>query len=465
MQVTQWTRFCRETGKSVWVTLTLIVVGGLFREGLPLLGDSWPLIRIILVFALVATLIRKHWDVGLALLLAAVAMGVLFPLDAGGFADVITFGYFNPHQAQLQRLAPQALELILMVFLINVLGGLLGARNALKGLILSLAHLLRDFRYVAAVIPSIIGLLPTPGGALISAPLVDEIGRHVPMSAETKTASNFWFRHVWEFWWPLYPAMIFVLNDDALGIRASRFMLALMPLTVPTIVGGWWFMLRRIPRPGGSRREREGTGKSLLSVATTLWPVGVVVAALLLAPRHLQTTVFVCALLAVNLVLAFQKSISGRELLSMIRGIRIGRLAGLIAAVYLLRGMFVVTDAAAGLPALLSAGRMPVPLICFLVPWLVGLLTGYTLAGIVTTLPLLMPFVAPTGEPVRLDLLMLLYTGNFAGVMISPTHLCLTLTRGYFKADFSRVYGLLIGPYAVMLAGIAVLGFVLNRLG
>lgn len=449
------------TGKSVSIAVGLIIIGIIFRQGMPLLGEWWRLIRIVMVFGLVATLIRKQWDVGVSLLAASLAMGLMFPIDLSTLRDGMTFGLFNPERAELRRLAPQAVELLAIVYMINVLGGMLGARDSLKKLIFSLEHLVRDVRYVGAIIPAAIGLLPTPGGAMLTAPLVGEVGKRIDMDPVSKTACNYWFRHVWEFWWPLFPGVIYILNDKELGISAGEFILSLLPLSFIAILGGWLFILRPINRPQKTEIETSSKINELKNVVLVLWPVAGVVFGLLLAPENMESFVFILALIIVCVILAIQKRLPLKDALNYISKAGTLKMALLIFAVYLLRSMFLATEAADGLPEFMTASRVPVPIVCFFVPWIVGLLTGYTLAGIVTTFPLLMGIVAPSPDTLRVDLLMLAYTGSFTGVLMSPSHLCLILTRDYFSADFSHVYRRIIPPYALVLVGVAALWAVL----
>ncbi|HTG80996.1 MAG TPA: DUF401 family protein [Geobacteraceae bacterium] len=56
------------------------------------------------------------------------------------------------------------------------------------------------------------------------------------------------------------------------------------------------------------------------------------------------------------------------------------------------------------------------------------------------------------GEPPSPGLLALAFGSGFAGVMLSPVHLCLVLTREYFNADMARVYNRLWLPSALVLA-------------
>jgi hypothetical protein len=47
-------------------------------------------------------------------------------------------------------------------------------------------------------------------------------------------------------------------------------------------------------------------------------------------------------------------------------------------------------------------------------------------------------------------LLAFAYVSGFAGILLSPAHLCLALTADYFKAELKDVYRILILPVAVV---------------
>ena len=50
----------------------------------------------------------------------------------------------------------------------------------------------------------------------------------------------------------------------------------------------------------------------------------------------------------------------------------------------------------------------------------------------------------------------LAFASGFAGVMLSPVHLCFVLTREYFSADTAIVYHRLIAPSLIVLAAVVV---------
>jgi len=97
---------------------------------------------------------------------------------------------------------------------------------------------------------------------------------------------------------------------------------------------------------------------------------------------------------------------------------------------------------------------------------MVGLLTGMTSAFIGISYPVLFSFLSPNG--VNYGYMMLAYGAGFAGVMLSPVHLCLAVTKDYFKASFSKIYVMLL-PASLFLIlsalALVLLGFPWGRIG
>jgi hypothetical protein len=101
-------------------------------------------------------------------------------------------------------------------------------------------------------------------------------------------------------------------------------------------------------------------------------------------------------------------------------------------------GAFAQLQAETGMSALIP--------LC-IIPFVVGLLTGVTVAFVGVAIPIFLHLVQDD-----LTLLFLLYVCGFAGVLLSPTHLCLVVTRDYFKADLLGVYKRLVPLVAILLA-------------
>ncbi len=72
--------------------------------------------------------------------------------------------------------------------------------------------LFRSRRVALAAIPLVMGLLPTPGGIMLSAPMVREAGDKMGVERSRVAAINFFFRHQWEPIWPLFPAVPLIVT-------------------------------------------------------------------------------------------------------------------------------------------------------------------------------------------------------------------------------------------------------------
>lgn len=83
----------------------------------------------------------------------------------------------------------------------------------------------------------------------------------------------------------------------------------------------------------------------------------------------------------------------------------------------------------------LEQGIPVLPILCLL-PFITGPLTGHTVGFVGNTFPLIISI----GGGTSLANISLAFAAGFIGVLLSPVHLCLVLTRQYFKADLWGVY-------------------------
>ena len=67
------------------------------------------------------------------------------------------------------------------------------------------------------------------------------------------------------------------------------------------------------------------------------------------------------------------------------------------------------------------------------------------------TFPLLIGFMAPDGGEPNMRLATLAFCGGLSGIALTPVHLCLALSRDYFKTSFAEMYRYLV-PLVVLVA-------------
>jgi hypothetical protein len=85
--------------------------------------------------------------------------------------------------------------------------------------------------------------------------------------------------------------------------------------------------------------------------------------------------------------------------------------------------------------------KIPILLVSVLLPLFVGLITGLTIAVMGISLPILIPLVHSIGDgSMMLPYVMVVMVCGFAGVLLSPLHLCLILSNEYFNVRMGSVY-------------------------
>ena len=418
-------------------------------------GPIWSLGKLLAAFSIMVLLLRERTPIGAALLIGSLSLGLSFGLSMGDLVKGFTLGVFNPADSPLHGLGGKAFRLALLVFLINFLGRLLILAGSIRTLIDSLERLFRDTRWVMAAISSIIGLLPMPGGALLSAPMVGELSDRMHIRPAQRTLVNYWFRHVWEWWWPLFPAILIVVTDGYLTV--PQVLVYQGPFTLGAIGLGWFFILRPIARPTQTV-ARARPLREVGRVVGVLWPVLLVVAAVLVVrlPDPYDPWLLPCALVGAEAILLAVTRPRRLDTVEAVRHSAQWTLFVLVYGVYVLRAILTLSHAAEQLPSALDALHVPGMAACFLVPFTINLITGYNVAGVSMALPLLVALFAQTG-PAGVAVA---YSGAFLGVLASPVHLCLALTKEYFHAEWGAVYRLLLPLLLGMLVLTGLIGWI-----
>jgi integral membrane protein (TIGR00529 family) len=284
---------------------------------------------------------------------------------------------------------------------------------------------------------------------MMSAPMVEEIGTQLNLSAERKTYLNYWFRHVWEYVFPLYPALILV--SGIVVIPLSRVALVQAPLTVGAIIAGVLVGMKGIGRQdnGENASSRLRRRDSLRQLALSIWPIVMVIVLSLGFQLELALSLLV-SLLLTTLMHRIRLNTLGRVLLRSLSP----RTALLVLSIMIFNQMVAASGAAESASATFAAWGISPVLTSSGVPLLVGLLTGLALPMVGISFPLLLPLIA--GSERYAAHVALAYGAGFIGVLLSPMHLCLALTREYFKAAWAPLYRLLLPSAAIVALAAAV---------
>jgi len=402
------------------------------------------LLKLILVFAGIVLLLSRKWDLGLVLLLASIAVGLLFAYPLPEIMRDIL----------LTTVDLLTLRLALAVVLIMTLGELLRQTASMKGMVEALQALIPNGRFVIAALPALIGFLPMVGGAMFSAPMVNEVGDRLGVDRERKTFVNYWFRHIWEPILPLYPSMM--LGAALLGLTTTQLAEATWPLTVAAVVGGLLFGLLGLPRHGDHDpplTPRVHSLRTLALLARSIWPIALVIILSLTLPVDERFTLILSLLVTIALMMAV-KHVPPRDLGTIFRERIPWKSVVVIFGALIFRCVLENSSAVIAVSDGLTDIHIPLAAVAFGAPFVAGLLTGLMAAAYSIGFPVILPLVVVDGGAVAPEWAVWLIAGGIVGTMLSPVHLCLGLTRVYFKAEWGPVYRLL-APSALLVTATA----------
>jgi integral membrane protein (TIGR00529 family) len=347
---------------------------------------------------------------------------------------------------------PQTLELFLIIILVQYIGAVQKSRRMYDRLIDSLNTMIRDKRLVAMVSPAIIGFLPMPGGALLSAPLVQVSTDKMKLKPAFNAFLNFWFRHDWELIWPLYAGLLLFQTLSRLPMR--RIILFQLPFSILHISTGlavsfWYFRRHGIQReyPGAS----NGIHATVRDFFSGTWPILAVVLLFFVKVPPLLPLPLHWALLLVAAILSIWKKVGAKEIGAVIFGKSTIRSLLVIAAVIVFQRVIQISSAFDTLKTMDISLGLAVAFI-FMVSFTVAFLTGVNTAYIAIAFPVLLPLIQHLPNYFYLSLY--IYVVGFAGILVSPLHLCLVLNNEYFGASLLDVYRYMAIPILLMI-GIA----------
>jgi len=297
------------------------------------------------------------------------------------------------------------------------------------------------------LIPAAIGLVPMPGGALFSAPLVGQSAQN-SSNPEWKAAVNYWFRHILEYWWPLYPVVIVTLS--IFTIQTWKFMLLQIPFTFVNLAAGYFFLLRNRLYSFSSNEPAE---KNLPSILQVLLPILTIVFATLLLPGFFHRllpdlnpaswkllSMLAGLVISLGLVWRDRKNHS-RKMFSDLASRKTLNVFITLAGVMIFESLLNSSGLIPLAGRELSQGRVPIGLIIAFLPFLAGLVTGIAIGFAGAAFPIVVGFINAGEISMQpMAALVLAFSMGYAGMMLSPVHLCFLLTVEYFSASLIKVY-------------------------
>jgi len=398
----------------------------------------YALIAMGLSLGVLVTLLAVHVRIGRSMLCAAVVFAVLLGL---GPADV--FGQiaseFTDGKIHYTRTTPYLfISLTALLLGVNVIGAIMRETGISRRLIGATQGLFLSRRLALAAMPLLMGLLPTPGGIMLSAPMVRDLGDAIGIPRSRQAAVNFFFRHQWESVWPLFPAVPLlqgILGVSAISIISHNIIISLAGITA----GAVFLLLAPLPpRDKSPTAPPQRLHHNLRDFTHAFWPIALT--ATLYAAFDLPPAVGIWMSILGLLLL---HKVSPRRWYGLFRQANEADTVLLVLSALLFKVNLEAGAVISDVVAFFQELHLPAALIIFLLPFLVGFCSGVTLSTVAMTFPFLAAFTGTGGET-RMPLVTLGFAGLMCGLFISPVHLCLPLSAAYFRTALPRIIARLI---------------------
>ena len=321
---------------------------------------------------------------------------------------------------------------------------MLGGTMTDSGQVESLVRNVRlDRRFLLPFSASLMGLMLMPGGALLSAPIVEKGGENIP--DDLKAVINNWFRHSFILIYPLAPSLI--VAAEITGLDVYRAIIYLLPGFVVASGLGYVFFLRQVH---GRLVFREK-----FSLPGLMVPLAIILCAPFLdfVLKRAFSIGTQATLIGAATALVLSTLLSRRKL--DLRDITIRtkpwNFALIIVGMFLYLHIFQSSRAS----DLIAALPLPPRMLAVTAGFLLGLLTGRVQLPASIILPV---YLAAVGS-VTPFVFALIYIAIYFGYVTSPVHPCLVVTCEYFHVPIKDMIMKMAPATAIIIIAVLVLSW------
>lgn len=389
--------------------------------------------KILATLILVVWLLRKHVQIGHAMLAGS---GILFLLASPTFEKA-----YNAIQSTVHE--SSTWEVVLAMFFVMCLEHLLRTSGTIEGFMSSMKSLLRSDRVLLAFMPAFLGLLPSLGGAIFSAPMVEHASKNYLLTPEKKATINYWFRHIWEYANPIIPGVLLASQISSIplgtfvGRMAGYTLLALFLGLVFILTGNGFKFAKQQEAAREALSNDSFSGNSPSSTDSTISPRYLLLAlGPILVNIILVVYLHLSAAISMGLVvfgMIFVLRLDKNKVLRMLVDSFDKKLLWGIFSIMLFQHVLTASGLVKDLVGIFEGTNIPIVIMLGISSFVVGLLTGGPQGAVAVIFPILAALA-----PGNINTATHVYIMAIAGAMLSPAHLCLIVTGEYFQADIFK---------------------------
>jgi len=372
------------------------------------------LLAIILLIILLSLRVKLYYVLGVVPIIIALLYGGL------DFLVTIVINALLDHTT---------IGLVFSVFIVSLLVSMYVRSNIVYRLSEELSKLFRSDLATITLVPGVIGLLPVPGGALMSAPIVDVAGSRLGLSKDKKLFINVWYRHIIVYVYPL--SSIIILASAVTGVNLWMLLLAQIPVAVLMFLCG-------LPFVGLKSSKIEKNADTNLVARGMIPIISSIILAILLSPldyilKFERISVGLAVLISIPIFIILNK-LKANIIMDSLRDNRIWEITLISLEVMILRELFLSMDLKPIANMIINIGFSR-EILALIIPILFSIIAGHPTAGIAIATPIIASITS-----INLSLASIIYASAFIGYIASPLHLCYLYTAQYYRISIIEGY-------------------------
>ncbi len=328
-----------------------------------------------------------------------------------------------------------SIQLIIIFILIFFFAMYLYEVGALKELIEEVSNI--NASLAAILIPAFIGLIPMPGGALISAIMVKDLYfNRLKLSGGYAAYLNYWFRHIWIAIWPIYQCII--ISAYILHISVDKLITITWPISVTAIISGLILSYKLL-----LVKSKANSKANILRILKHTSPFIVIFILTVIVGLSLLSTI---AIITVIVLLIY--GIKKKPILKAIQFSLSPQILALVIAAIIFKHLFSSGDLSNEVLSVLKTTSIPDVFFIFLLPLLLSFISANEYITFSISYPILNSIYDLS---LHNNYIYLSYLGGYLGAYLSPLHICLILTSQYYEINMVSVYKYILTSIAIMI--------------
>lgn len=397
------------------------------------------LLLLLIVIFFNVYLFKKNINIGLIMLLNSLVLSFIkkMPIES-----VISTAF-------KAVISEKTLELIFILIAVMIIENMMRTSGMIAKMAQSLRLLVSNRLLSAIMLSSALGLLPSPGGARFSCPIVEEITGD-ELSNLNKAYINYWFRHVWLDGFILYPGVI--LAAELLDVPVGKLFLHLMIFIIIYAVSGVLIIGEKIEDNKMALKNGDRK-KALMEFLFSIMPVFTMIALYILLINRFEYALDLAALITIIILIVLNK-LSLKEIKRIVKESLNLNYVIIIIGVMVFKDFLAVSGIVESLSRAVVYYKIPKELLFVVIPLVSNFFFGVTVSFVSLAFPILIPF----GLGQNIWHSACAFVSGFIGGMITPVHLCSVMTAEYFDVGIDKLLKkVMASSLFVLIAVIAVL--------